>query len=863
MTAFTVTTAQNIDALASKTGGDTYAINGGTLTIDQDSRYGANQGTSASLGSITISNTLGGTVEIDARAVRLIPYNSGSGNVPAAGTAISQGGTTGVLIGVWSAINAAPTAAGSAMPASGFIKVKQVSGVYAAGALTGIGATATGADVVGWIELIGDEGATCTVPRLGLFRMRGDWFDVGTTTGINTDTYQLPTSGSTFYAAGCWLETGSGTGLYDFYPCAGSLVASASVGTDAVRGKVCWISTGGVLRLGHDGTNANTGYCPPSGRKIRIPNIICHNCTTAARASNALPNATLGTRYDFTTTGGGQISIDKALLGWYPSFTQAYSVALSYVGVSEQLLVNNIPNALNWVQVGVGQCAAQANIALDLQFVQAGGTFDDCVWTRATQTGAMVARRNNIIGFTFNRERIFSFTNRTSSTSAYSDNGQVNANCTYNDCVVGQAPIRATACVGLTYNRTTYFDCITGTTQTAQAVPGFIFTNLSSNILVDGFSFGGTNVQCYSQIVAIDNSSGGGSNSVTVQNIGTYASPLDCGSVNPCAGLASLSTTIGGSNVKRRRCYLSNTRLANDFNIDNSTVGYEVFNCFGDYSDAPIFRVSGAKIRGCGGTPDLTAQTGYYGTHWMDWFTSATAGRIILVMNDPNAATASYFALSGGAKFNGAGGVVLPAIGDAIVAEMDYYGIGHTGFANSALVMGGGTATQYDYRYQIDKNDGAGWSAWSAIKTPTTLGTALSAETGIDATKGFKLRLEIKTNATNSNAVTSVYMATTSTMTTQAYQYPLDTAPLTIQNVVTGSAWRVEDSADNSLIASGTAIGGDINVSVVYSGIPRTLRVKVRKGTAAPKYLPFETLVVVSASGGTTYVSQVPDTIAA
>ena len=70
MATFTVTTAQNIDALTGKAGGDTYNINGGTLTIDQDSRYGLNQNTSASLGNITVSATLGGTVEVDARSVR-------------------------------------------------------------------------------------------------------------------------------------------------------------------------------------------------------------------------------------------------------------------------------------------------------------------------------------------------------------------------------------------------------------------------------------------------------------------------------------------------------------------------------------------------------------------------------------------------------------------------------------------------------------------------------------------------------------------------------------------------------------------------------------------------------------------------
>ncbi len=48
MAAFTISTAQNIDQLTSKTGGDTYSVSGGTLTIDQDSRVGLNKSTSAS-----------------------------------------------------------------------------------------------------------------------------------------------------------------------------------------------------------------------------------------------------------------------------------------------------------------------------------------------------------------------------------------------------------------------------------------------------------------------------------------------------------------------------------------------------------------------------------------------------------------------------------------------------------------------------------------------------------------------------------------------------------------------------------------------------------------------------------------------
>lgn len=98
MATFTITTAQNIDALTAKTGGDLYNVNGGTLTIDQDSRVGFNQNTSATLGSITLSASLGGIVNIDGTSVWMIPYTGGSGTVPAFNTIITNGTGSGKLI---------------------------------------------------------------------------------------------------------------------------------------------------------------------------------------------------------------------------------------------------------------------------------------------------------------------------------------------------------------------------------------------------------------------------------------------------------------------------------------------------------------------------------------------------------------------------------------------------------------------------------------------------------------------------------------------------------------------------------------------------------------------------------------------
>lgn len=71
--------------------------------------------------------------------------------------------------------------------------------------------------------------------------------------------------------------------------------------------------------------------------------------------------------------------------------------------------------------------------------------------------------------------------------------------------------------------------------------------------------------------------------------------------------------------------------------------------------------------------------------------------------------------------------------------------------------------------------------------TATTLATALSGITGINASNGFKLKLKITTGTTNATAITSVYLTTVSTTTAQDFQYPLDVLTLTLTGLVSGS----------------------------------------------------------------------------
>lgn len=88
---------------------------------------------------------------------------------------------------------------------------------------------------------------------------------------------------------------------------------------------------------------------------------------------------------------------------------------------------------------------------------------------------------------------------------------------------------------------------------------------------------------------------------------------------------------------------------------------------------------------------------------------------------------------------------------------------------------------------------------------------------------------------------------------------PISTTTLTLTNVVSGSAWRVEDTADDSQVDAGTASGSTVNASVPWFGTDRTLRIKVRKGTASTYYKPFETQAVVGGSTVSVFISQIPD----
>ena len=84
---------------------------------------------------------------------------------------------------------------------------------------------------------------------------------------------------------------------------------------------------------------------------------------------------------------------------------------------------------------------------------------------------------------------------------------------------------------------------------------------------------------------------------------------------------------------------------------------------------------------------------------------------------------------------------------------------------------------------------------------------------------------------------------------------------LTLTNVVVGSAIRVETQA-GSLVKFRTATGStEVFTIPAYSAgsASNDLRIKVRKGTGAPFYIPYETQATAFVGSQSIFVSQIPD----
>lgn len=845
MANFTITTPTLITALTGKTGGDTYNINGGSLTIDCDSRYAPNAtAATGPINNLTVDSALGGNFTVTTEFTKLVQFTGGSGLVPASGTTITQGAASGVLLCVMETrMGGLVSAAGGLMPASAWLKLRVTAPGFTAGALTGISANAVGAAEQGWIVVVGQEIGVHNHPRLGSMQMRGDWIDVGTTNGATGQTLQLPhfTADAATYYPGVDVETAPGSGVYQFWPNASLRHTSANSSTDT-RSSFVFISTLGVVSFGVGADASVCGYVPATGCNVRIPSINLQNCTSLNRLVNVEPSRSIGNRYESTFTNAGLMNVSKVTGAWYWNAVQSYSVYIRDLHTCDQIILGECATAMDIDNLHIGLSTGATTTfdgnAVVLQQSYNGGTIGTLSWLRAlaTATSGYAAIFVNLYGgWTANKLRGGQVGAAAALSGAIylNTNGPITINelCTFTKRVLIQA---ADNCK---ISKLIYADNNVGTTPTtAQSRAVETVGQCKVVDITDIQNWPGV-ANCHPYLALMFSNT---TQKATLRNCGTSAAPFNAGTVNVMAYIWD----DGGNNdiIKIQRNWTTALRLGlhggtnttkrltsvNNYQVDASkTIGPQQLDSV----------VHGNRFNS-GGVPNSYAAV-YGNCHW-DGFTGDTTTRAALILVEKSAANPDAYQINAGTpKFNGAGRAVFQSVGDQMTWTWPWRILGWNGLTSFAA--SGASILNHLYEYALDKGAGYG-----SFKTMTNVN--LAAETGIDPVLGLGLKMRITcTTASIANRIDSLRIDGTTTIALQNVAlYPLDIATLTLTGLWAGSSVAVFAGVPTPGQEPLTLLENSPTSAVMsydYDPLESVCTVRIRKPGFGPIDLPYSNVV--------------------
>jgi hypothetical protein len=575
------------------------------------------------------------------------------------------------------------------------------------------------------------------------------------------------------------------------------------VATD-VRGKVIASQSNGTVVIAQRGA-VNTGYRPPSGCRVRIPNIMVSSSTSTNWTLNLLSAST--TSWDFTTTGAGAVRLDKTIGNWYLNFSQAYSLEIVDSAIQGDLTISECATAPIVRRCGVGIATNEDRNPLTISSCFAGGTIEDCVTFKyENESGDVGWSISDCDGFTISGCKTLNCGDNTAATLTRGSTGIYNVTLTRitNTTITNHANIGGgfslVACSDVTITNYTYADCLENrTTNSTNGVDACVMQGGTNRCMLDGFANYGAlaDVHPYNNICSFS-----ACYDCEVRNIGTSAAPYNCGSVNACGNAVSFA----GNDQRNiaRRVYAQNTRTGPVATV-NSSSGGQAINVWGDYADAVALAALDFAYRGGRMAGSVTGQTSVYGTHWSDHFTAATTGLIRLHANEPTSSSALECSITAGTpRFTSTGQVKLTTVGDQVTWTMPYFAIGHTSLAT--LTFTGTNQANHNLEFQVDT--GAGFGAWQTLDNAN-----LAAVGAIDPTTGVRLKIRATcTVAATTNAITYITVNTVTNATDQQIQYPLPGGTLTISSVVAGSRVSVIRESDSSYLANVYPSGTEVVV---------------------------------------------------
>ena len=604
------------------------------------------------------------------------------------------------------------------------------------------------------------------------------------------------------------------------------------------------------------------GFKPPTGCKVRVPNVFLSQADSGSWSGNQL-HVSNGSRYELQGTNAGAFTLSKCSCNWYLNVYGAYSFSMTDCahGAPQLVAMANFATPFTFTGNASGVEGLLGNNIINIANIPYGGTVSNNRACRAFNNAQSltVVNANDSALLTFSGNSWETFGNFGLTTRQSTDVRSLSFSRVFNFSISNETLISgsiylAPASFG-TVTNTIYADALIGTTTTTSGIEPIRFVGGCDTVTVSGFSyFGGiADVNPYSYLVAIGTSS----TRIKVRNIGTASSPLSAGTVNICAGALTLGSSL---NCEFNRIYLSGARTS-VITGSNTGSGVVADNIWGNPATGVSMVNLNTTFRGLRATSASTGSASVYGAHWMDVYTSTTAGRLVIYCNEPTSATASQAVITAGTpRYTSAGSVSMPTIGDQIVWEMPHFMLGHTSFLAGSPTITGTLTGNITLEFQWDT--GAGYNgSWLALTSGNLSGIgSWSASTGV------KIKVRATTTVADpTNALVLIRIDTVTDAVSQQVEYPYQyTAAITASPIVAGSRVQIYNETTATELYNATAAGTSITLEY-YDGIEASdgdvIRLRVAKISGVTAYLPFETKSICSSSGVAFLVAQEADAV--
>lgn len=663
----------------------------------------------------------------------------------------------------------------------------------------------------------------------GKVTIEGNWIEIGTSNGNASQTAtHWDTTGD--YIPCVWVETGNGTGVYEKYL---NLTGQASTHTVATFsnfsggdwGKV-FTQSGQTITFG-DGTN---GKIPPNGAKIRVPNIILSHLGSY---SSSFP-------YINSSKMELEVSIAQFSRIWlYARQADNKTFNITSAGLPYYTEYSGISYA------NLTDCAFCPN-----------GAEATYIFTASNFSGnTKLLKMNNCSGWSANTTNPI---NLSVCNYEFTDCEFFQIDASNTDAV--HVIIADAKCSGkIRGGKFTGLNLAHSNLDIAKSAKGDVLlaenpllsetnTSLSKHALAMGY----TSATCSNiSVKDITIPSGGGFYAYVFYFNGPVED-LTIASVSVSSsrfyGLAN-SATHYHSRWRWSDIYLQgfrtlfiNTMYVFDYIFQNIRS-----DSYGAWMSSITSSSAYGSLRGVASNTTIPTTGTKTDQFFYELYNASTTGILGVLFTSPTDLSSSYVTLTGTAAFNVNQALYLPNVDDSCTIEADHTILGISGFRNLAPVIGGSGTGNISCEYAIDT--GSGYSSWKTLNATNLFGESVS------ESSGFKIKLRFTcVNASSTNYLNqcSIY-----TNVDQTVKYPQSLVSITLENIVSGSRYYIVKNSDSSVIASGEASSGTVEIpNIPYSGNV-AVTIRVRK----PGYVPFETGGTITASGLSTFVSQITDNI--